>query len=401
MKDKKEIIRIALLVSCACVLQVAESLIPHPVPGVRLGLANLITLVALVNIGFGTSLKIALSRVLISSFILGTFLSPSFILSFSGTLVSTLLMGFFFKLSTGGFRTRFSIIGISIIGSLSHNITQLSLAYLLLVKNSAILLLWPWLLLSGVIMGWITGLIAIQVCRKLNTSSLSEPLRTLKPDTASFPQGRYVHRNSPLHLISPRVKITGVFLLALIILFYVNYWVYASVFFFLLAVTLISRVGFPGLFSGIGKLSSILFLSFLLPGLFTPGRILASLGPLEFTQQGLDIGISFTLRMVLLYLTASLLARITTPEDIASGLEKLLSPLKTFRLSADELANVLVVSWSFFPVFWKEAGNMLREQKYELKKLRNLIGLSSDLIAGLYGRAEHIYNCTDPTKNLK
>jgi energy-coupling factor transport system permease protein len=361
----------------------------------------LITLVALVNIGFRVALQVALTRVLISSFVLGTFLSPSFMLSFSGALVSTLLMGLFFKLSTGGYRARFSIIGISIIGSLGHNITQLSLAYLLLVKNSAILLLWPWLFLSGVIMGLITGQIAIQVCKKLNTSFFSEPVRTFKPDTASFPQGSYVHRNSRLHLMSPQVKITGVLLLALIIFFYVNYWIYASVFCFLLVLTLISCVRFPVLFSGIGKLSSILFLSFLLPCLFTPGRILASFGPLQFTQQGLDMGISFFSRIVLLYLVASLLARTTTPGDIASGLERLLSPMKIFKLSTHELANVLTLSWSFFPAFWKEAGNMLREQKYELKKLRNPIGLSSDLIVGLYGRAEQIYDHTESTKNLK
>jgi heptaprenyl diphosphate synthase len=401
MKDKKESIRIALLVSCACVLQVAESLIPHPVPGIRLGLANLITLVALVNIGFRVSLQIALTRVLISSFVLGTFLSPSFMLSFSGALVSTLLMGLFFKLSTGGKRAWFSIIGISVIGSLGHNITQISLAYLLLVKNSAIFLLWPWLLISGLIMGWITGQIAIQVCRKLDSSFLFVPVQTCKLGEPSSPPGSYVHRCSPMHLMSPQIKIMGVFLLALIFLFYVNYWIYASVFCFLLALTLLSRLPFPSLFSGIGKLFSIIFLSFLLPCLFTPGRILVSMGSLQITQQGLEMGISFASRIVLLYLTASLLARTTSPREIASGLERLLFPLKIFKLSTHELANVLTLSWSFFPVFWKEAGNMLREQKYELKKLRNLIGLSSDLVVGLYGRAEQIYNHTDPTNDLK
>jgi heptaprenyl diphosphate synthase len=395
MKEKEEIIKIALLVSCACVLQVAESIIPHPVPGVRLGLANMITLVAMVNIGFGVSLQIALMRTLISSLILGTFLSPSFMLSFSGALVSTLIMGIFFKLSTSGHRVRFSLIGISIIGSLGHNLTQISLAYLLLIKNSAVFLLWPWLLISGLIMGWITGMITIQVCKKIKKPSNAKPAVRFKPDFTSSPVGRYVDHRSPLHLISPQIKIAGVTVLALSVLILENYWTYASVFCFLIALAFLSRIRFLSLFSGIEKLSSLLLLSFMLPAFLTPGEILSTIGPLEITREGLDVGISFSSRIILLYLAASILSLTTSPKDLASGLERLLSPLRIFKITVNNLAHALVISWTFFPIFWTETGNMIRDRKHEEKKLKNLIGFTSDLIAGMYERANQVYRDTE------
>jgi heptaprenyl diphosphate synthase len=68
--------QIAFLVACASVLQILESLIPNPIPGVRLGLANMITLVALVDLGVGAAVEIAVLRTVCSSFILGTFFHP-------------------------------------------------------------------------------------------------------------------------------------------------------------------------------------------------------------------------------------------------------------------------------------------------------------------------------------
>lgn len=398
MEENKQIVKIGLLVSCACVLQVAESLLPHPVPGARLGLANMITLVALVNIGFGVALQIALMRTLISSLILGTFLSPSFMLSFSGALVSTLVMGIFYKLSTSGHQVRFSIIGISVFGSLSHNAAQLGLVYLLLVKNSSVFLLWPWLLISGVIMGWMTGMIARQVCRKISTSSPERSRGEKWPDIASVPCGRYDRQSSPIHLLSPPIKIVGLIVLAAIVLFSKRYWVHISLFGLLVVLAIFSRIRLFSLFSGVGKVSSLLFLSFLLPGILTPGKVLSSVGPLHVTTEGLLAGVSIASRIVLLFMAASLLAVTTSPRDMALGLQKLLSPLKIFKLSVNRLAHVLTVSWTFFPVFWRKASSMIHDQDFRWRRMANFVDFSSTLIARLYRWADHISE--DTASNL-
>ena len=66
--------KIALLVALSCVFQLAESLIPHPIPGLRLGLANMPTLIALVTLGSGAALEVAILRVVLASFMMGTFM---------------------------------------------------------------------------------------------------------------------------------------------------------------------------------------------------------------------------------------------------------------------------------------------------------------------------------------
>ena len=158
-KDNK-IYKIALLVALACVLQIAESLIPHPIPGLRLGLANMLTLTAMVVLGFRYALEVAVLRTILSAFIMGTFMSPTFILSFAGAVTSTLIMGFFYWLSGVHRRFRFSIIGLSIIGAFCHNLVQLYLAYLLLVKHEGIFVFFPWLSIGAVATGWVVGVVA-------------------------------------------------------------------------------------------------------------------------------------------------------------------------------------------------------------------------------------------------
>ncbi|MDI6641894.1 MAG: Gx transporter family protein, partial [Elusimicrobiota bacterium] len=88
-------VKISYLIACGIVLQVGESLFPHPIPGVRLGLANISTLLALNFFGFSAGFYVALMRPLIGSLFLGSFLSPAFILSFSGSVVSCFVMWIF------------------------------------------------------------------------------------------------------------------------------------------------------------------------------------------------------------------------------------------------------------------------------------------------------------------
>src|SRR4030042_1187275 len=144
----RQIKETAFLVACASVLQIAESLFPHPIPGIRLGLANIMTLVALVSIGFGAALEIAVFRTVISSFILGTFLSPSFFLSFSGALMSALVMGLTYQLSFVNRKVYLSFVGISVAGSITHNLVQISLVYFILIRHTGIFYLLPWLGIS-------------------------------------------------------------------------------------------------------------------------------------------------------------------------------------------------------------------------------------------------------------
>lgn len=149
--------RIALLSSYALALHGFETLIPSPIPWLRLGLANIVTLVALYLYGMKPALMVTMIRVLLGSLLLGTFLGPAFFLSLGGGLAGTISMGIVTTLFPG----IFSLLGISIIGAFFHNAAQLFLAYLLFVQRiEAVLIVAPLLITAGVLTGAVNGIAA-------------------------------------------------------------------------------------------------------------------------------------------------------------------------------------------------------------------------------------------------
>jgi heptaprenyl diphosphate synthase len=156
--------RIALLSAYALALHGFESLLPTPIPWLRLGLANIITLTALLLYGIRAAVMITLIRVILSSLFTGTFLGPAFILSLGGGITSTLAMGFVLSIAP----RLFSTVGLSLIGALFHNITQLFLAYFLFIQRiEAILLISPVIVFLGTITGTVNGVISDLLVKNL------------------------------------------------------------------------------------------------------------------------------------------------------------------------------------------------------------------------------------------
>jgi heptaprenyl diphosphate synthase len=154
LQDKQ---RIAVLAAYALAVHGFESLLPSPIPWLKLGLANIITLVALVLYGFRTALMVTLVRVVLASIFIGTFLGPAFILSTGGGIASVVAMGLSIKI----FRRLFGPVGISLIGALFHNIAQLSLAYFLFIRRvEAVLIISPVIILIGSVTGIVNGIIS-------------------------------------------------------------------------------------------------------------------------------------------------------------------------------------------------------------------------------------------------
>jgi heptaprenyl diphosphate synthase len=161
LQDKQ---RIAILSAYALALHGFESLLPTPIPWLKLGLANIITLVALILYGFRTAILVTLIRVVLASILIGTFLGPAFILSAGGGIASVIAMGLSIKL----FKSLFGSVGISLIGALFHNIAQLSLAYFLFIRRiEAVLIISPLIVLIGSVTGIINGIISDLLIKNL------------------------------------------------------------------------------------------------------------------------------------------------------------------------------------------------------------------------------------------
>lgn len=178
MLHTRKLTIIAVLLAQAIVLHLFESLIPlpFPIPGVKLGLANIVTLLALLLFDFKSAFIIAFLRTVLGSLLSGTLLNISFFLSFSGAMVSTCLMALLIKLSrTLGCKSYFSILGISIAGAAAHNLGQLAMAALL-IKHIAIFYYLPVMLLSSVPTGLLTGLLLRELLKYLESSGLINEL---------------------------------------------------------------------------------------------------------------------------------------------------------------------------------------------------------------------------------
>jgi heptaprenyl diphosphate synthase len=148
--------RIAWLAALAITIHIMESAIPAPLPGLKPGLANVITIIVLLQFGWATAAWVSLLRVLCGSLLLGTFLTPTFVLSLGGAISSIGILWFAIRLPGRGFGP----VGFSILAALSHMAGQFILAWLLFIPHPALWRLFPILLTAALLFGIVSGIIA-------------------------------------------------------------------------------------------------------------------------------------------------------------------------------------------------------------------------------------------------
>lgn len=151
---------LAVLITFALVIHTVEATlsIPMVIPGAKLGLANVITLLTFVIYGFPSAIFIATVRSILGSIIIGNFLGFGFWLSFTGAIVSTLIMAGGIVLWRRGI---LSLIAVSILGAVAHNVAQVSVASLVIGNFNLLKLYLPMLLILAIPTGFFTGLVVV------------------------------------------------------------------------------------------------------------------------------------------------------------------------------------------------------------------------------------------------
>lgn len=144
---------IAMLLAVAIVLSYLESFIPIWIPGVKLGLANVIILIMLYEFKFYEAGIVDILRILVVALIRGTFMSPTFFMSLSGGILSYFVMLLFSRIKV------FSIIGVSVLGSISHGVGQIAVA-IIIMGTQAVAYYLPFILLLSLGTGILSGFIA-------------------------------------------------------------------------------------------------------------------------------------------------------------------------------------------------------------------------------------------------
>lgn len=151
--------RIARLAAFAIGLSVAEAVIPAPLPGVKPGLANIVTLVVLQRLGWRAAVWVSLLRVVAGSLILGTFLSPSFVLSLCGALASLVVLAALQHLP----ERWFGPVTLSIAAAYAHIAGQLAVVYAWLMPHPGILYFVPVFAAAALFFGTVNGLAAARL----------------------------------------------------------------------------------------------------------------------------------------------------------------------------------------------------------------------------------------------
>lgn len=155
--------RIAGFAALAIVIHLAESALPTPLPGFKPGLANIITLYVLLSYGWRTAAWVSLLRVVGGSLLLGTFLSPTFMLSLSGALASLGILAISSHLPG----RPFGPVGHSCLAAIAHMGGQFFTAYYLFMPHPALLSLLPILLSAALLSGIVGGIITHKVMKQM------------------------------------------------------------------------------------------------------------------------------------------------------------------------------------------------------------------------------------------
>ena len=159
---------IARMAALALGLSVLEAAIPSPLPGVKPGLANIVTLIVLARYGWRAAAWVSLLRVLAGGLLLGNFLAPGFFLSLVGALCSLAVLAASRHLP----QRWFGPVTHSIFAAFAHIAGQLLLVYFWLIPHTGLLYLVPIFAAAALVFGTVNGLVAAHY---LNAYPLPHP----------------------------------------------------------------------------------------------------------------------------------------------------------------------------------------------------------------------------------
>lgn len=163
MTKLQRYIFLSLLTAGAMILSIIEGMIPLPfiAPGAKLGLANIVTLTVIVIFGFKDAILVVILRCILMMFVAGN--PISFIYSISSGITSVIVMYISFKFM----KNYFSLIGTSVLGAMTHNASQITVAAIMF-ENLSMYTYLPIMSLISIFTGCFVGYTSIYITDNLN-----------------------------------------------------------------------------------------------------------------------------------------------------------------------------------------------------------------------------------------
>lgn len=168
-QTEKKIIFLSFITAFALSIYVLEMLIPRPLPFMKIGLSNVVIVFLIYSDLIWESFLITIAKTLIGGFITGTLLTPTSLMSLCGGMLAFVSMIIAYKTPLG-----LSIIGVSIIGSVFHNIGQLLAVNIAVIGDWKLVYFVPLMLFLGLVTGILTGYLAHLLVERLDIRRLYE-----------------------------------------------------------------------------------------------------------------------------------------------------------------------------------------------------------------------------------
>lgn len=163
--------QIAGFAAIAVLVHLVEAGIPSPVPGIKPGLANVVTLIVWARWGLASAVWVTGLRVLVGSLLVGSFMAPGFWLATAGAALSLGALALASGWNRAVPRLPLTVVGVSALSAVAHVSGQFLLAWRVFVPHPGLLNLLPLLLAMALALGLVTGWLAQRLLLLLPTSA--------------------------------------------------------------------------------------------------------------------------------------------------------------------------------------------------------------------------------------
>ncbi|MBR4084148.1 MAG: energy-coupling factor transporter transmembrane protein EcfT [Lachnospiraceae bacterium] len=211
--------------------------------------------------------------------------------------------------------------------------------------------------------------------------------------------GQYYQTESVIHKLDPRVKIGGTLLYIISLFLFENAWGYVLAALFLAMVIKLSNVPFKFMVRGMKSILLLLMITVIFNLFLTPGEVLVGFWKLKITKEGLKMAVSMAFRLSFLIIGSSIMTLTTTPNNLTDGMEKMMSPLKIFKVPVHEVAMMMSIALRFIPILMEETDKIMKAQiargaDFEtgglIKRAKALVPLLVPLFISAFRRANDL-----------
>ena len=175
--------------------------------------------------------------------------------------------------------------------------------------------------------------------------------------------GQYVPGRSILHSIDPRAKILCIFTFIILVFCTFNYLSLGLIVFTTILLVLFSGVKLKIYIRSLKAVILIVIFTSVLNLFYGGGEPIFKLGFMTITMQGINNSIFISIRIISLILISSVLTFTTTPTDLTDALERIMKPLKFFKVGVSEIAMMMTIALRFVPTLLEETDKIMSAQK--------------------------------------